>query len=179
LQQQTQHSDHRRFVEKGVYRDDDFTKLNQEHKTWASLPEWIEACENLVAVPPPSGSQSPSSFLIATLEDTVICIPPHGKPDAEIEKAKICVGRACGFKGYTKHAGGHNKKANRRPHAYSNVKDLRYLPISRPESLWALLAAQDRSDSDAIGVPFDANYKAVLGIRALGHLEVYEFEEEQ
>ena len=89
---------------------------------------------------------------------------------------RTCI-RAAGFKGYTKHAGGDYDKAHRRPHAYANVKDLRYLPISRPESLWALLAAQDRSDSEPIGVPFDSNYKAVLGIRALGHLEVYEFEE--
>ncbi len=160
-----------------MYREDDFTRLNQEHRTWATLDEWITASQNLVPVPTPSDSESPSSFLIATLEDTVICIAPKGKPDAKIEKTPIGVGRACGFKGYKKHAGGDYNKAHRRPHAYSNVKDLRYLPISRPESLWALLAAQDRSDSERIGVPFDANYKAVLGIRALGHLEVYEFEE--
>jgi hypothetical protein len=160
-----------------MYREDDFTRLNQEHKTWATLDEWITAGQNVVPVPPPSGSESPSSFLIAVLEDTVICIAPPGKPDAEIEKTTICVGRAAGFKGYTKHAGGDYDKAHRRPHAYANVKDLRYLPICRPESLWALQAAQDRSDSEPIGVPFDSNYKAVLGIRALGHLEVYEFEE--
>jgi hypothetical protein len=110
----------------------------------------------MVPVPPPSGSQSPSSFLIAALEDTVICIAPPGKPDAEIEKATICVGHACGFKGYIKHAGGDYDTAHRRPHAYANVTDLRYLRICRPESLWALLAAQDRNDSESIGDSYTA-----------------------
>ena len=106
----------------------------------------------------------------------MICVAPPGQPEAAVVETRIKTGRGCAFKGRTKHAGGKYGVAHRRPHVYANVKDLRYLPVSRPESLWALLAAQDRADTQGIGTPFISGYKAVLGVRALGHLDVYEFE---
>ena len=55
-------------------------------------------------------------------------------------------------------------------HAYANVADLRFLPISRAESLWVLAAALDRKGPNT----FDAAYMDVLKMRALEHLDVYE-----
>jgi hypothetical protein len=175
LQQQTEHSDHRRKVEKGRFRRDDPTRLNQEHPTWQTTTEWEAAGCNLEDVPA-AGPGDPKSFLISVDGFTVICVPPIGAPDAAVVEHRVPAGRGCGFKGRTKHAGGKYAIAHRRPHVYANVSDLRFLPVSRPESLWALVAANDRPATGGIGSPFDPDYMQVLGVRALGHLDVYEFD---
>ena len=69
--------------------------------------------------------------------------------------------------------GGHlYRKPHRRLHAYAHVQELHYLPSSRVESLFVLCAAMSRANSSK---SFDDNYMAVLRLRALEALEVYDF----
>lgn len=68
------------------------------------------------------------------------------------------------------HGGDGSDKFNRRLHAYANVADLRFLPISKGENLWVICAAMDRTGDDT----FDETYLNILRIRALECLEVYE-----
>ena len=68
------------------------------------------------------------------------------------------------------HGGHRYPKPHRRLHAYAHTGDLHYLPSSRVESAFNLCAAMSRANS------FDDNYMAVLRLRALEALEVYEYD---
>jgi hypothetical protein len=72
------------------------------------------------------------------------------------------------FGGDEIHGGNRYQRFHRRLHVYANVLDLRFLPISRAESLWVLAAASRAK--------FDKDYMDVLKMRALECLDVYEFE---
>ena len=107
-----------------------------------------------------------------------IYIAPQGQPTAPAIRTPITLGCSEAFRGQTKHGGGDYAQAHRRPHVYAHVEDLRYLPISRADSLWAILAMHNGPQNESsIGKPFGPEYLAVLRIRAMGHLEVYEFDD--
>lgn len=119
----------------------------------------------------------PVSYLVATQPGTVLLVAPRGRPRATPVRTPITLGCCNAFGGQTPHGGGDYGKAHRRPHVYANVEDLRYLPISRPESLWAIRAVTNGPQTaSAIGAPFGKEYLAVLQVRAMGHLKVYEFD---
>ena len=81
-----------------------------------------------------------------------IYIAPQGQPTAPAVRTHITLGCSEAFRGQTKHGGGDYAQAHRRPHVYAHVEDLRYLPISRADSLWAIRAMhngpQDGSSID-------------------------------
>jgi hypothetical protein len=121
-------------------------------------------------------ADGPTSYLVATVPGTVLLVAPQGQPGATPVRTPITLGCCNAFGGHTPHGGGDYGKAHRRPHMYANVEDLRYLPISRPESLWAIRAVTNGPQTEpGIGEPFEKEYLAVLQVRAMGHLEVYEF----
>ena len=176
LVKQTNHSDHRRRVQKHFLKEGDPTRLNQENPTWSTAQEFLALeFEDIHKAP---SSLEPKSYLITTLPGATLWLAPRGKPLDPVEEMPLKTGSGKGFTGRTEHAGGKYGKAHRRPHLYAHVQDLRYLPISRPEYLWVLRAASERIPSEmGIGPCFDKQYMDILGIRALNVLEVYEFDE--
>ena len=167
LVQQTDHSDHRRQVEDGRFSVDGL-KLKQNHYMWHTIQQWKDA--TMVAVRPPARTElAPISFLGAFLPDTSIILTPKG--GGKLRSHDIDLGCFACFHGQEIHAGSRYTRPHRRLHAYANVADLRFLPISRAESLWILAAACDRTGT----YTFDASYMDVLKMRALESLDVYEF----
>ena len=107
-----------------------------------------------------------------------IYIAPQGQPTAPAVRTHITLGCSEAFQGQPKHGGGDYAQAHRRPHVYAHVENLRYLPISRADLLWAMRAMHNGpQDGSSIGEPFGPEYLAVLRIRAMGHLAVYEFDD--
>jgi len=153
-------------VEEGRFSEDGL-RLNQSHRMHHSIAEWTD--QKMVPVQPPAKTENaPTSHLGAFLPGTAIVLTPKdGGPPVPHDVNLGCF--AC-FHGQEYHAGNRYALPHRRLHAYANVADLRFLPISRAESLWVLAAALDRKGPNT----FDAAYMDVLKMRALEHLDVYE-----
>ena len=166
LQTQTLHSDHRRWVENGRFNEDGF-RLRQDHPIWHTLEQWNRSQENQLNVSPPADATlGPLSFLSSSLPGTSILL--KSKRTGLIEEVEVPLGCFVCFSGHEIHGGNRYLKPHRRLHIYANVRDLRFLPISRAEHLWTLAAAAQDS--------FDEDYMQVLKMRALESLDVYEFE---
>jgi hypothetical protein len=166
LDTQTLHSDHRRFVEKGRFNEDG-SRLKQDHLMWHTIEEWENAGRNKEPVHwPEKANHGPWSFLSAALPGTSILLT--SKTTGKIEEVEVPLGCFAAFGGHEIHGGNRYKRFHRRLHVYANVLDLRFLPISRAESLWVLAAASKAK--------FNNDYMEVLKIRALEALDVYEFD---
>jgi hypothetical protein len=121
-------------------------------------------------------ADGPTSYLVATLPGTVLLVAPQGQPSATPVRTPITLGCCNAIGGQTPYGGGNDEKAHRHPRVYANVEDLRYLPISRPESLWAIRAVTNGPQTEpGIGEPFEKEYLAVLQVRAMGHLKLHDF----
>jgi hypothetical protein len=163
---QTLHSDHRRYVEKGRFNKDG-SSLKQDHIMWHNIQDWEAAGKASEQVPVPADAAlGPLSFLSAALPGTSILLT--SKTTGNVEEVEVPLGCFVGFGGHEIHGGNRYKRFHRRLHVYANVLDLRFLPISRAESLWVLAAASKAK--------FNKEYMDVLRMRALECLDVYEFD---
>ena len=166
LDTQTLHSDHRRYVETGRFNEDG-SGLKQDHLMWHTIQEWENAGKEIQQVHLPKEAHlGPLSFLSAALPGTSILLT--SKTTGLIQEVEVPLGCFVAFGGHEKHGGNRYRRFHRRLHVYANVLDLRFLPISRAESLWVLAAASQAK--------FDNNYMDVLRMRGLECLDVYEFE---
>ncbi len=83
LNTQTLHSDHRRYVEKGRFRDG--SSLNQDHLMWYTIQEWEDADKEREELTVPGEAQlGPLSFLSAALPETSILLT--SKTTGQIEE---------------------------------------------------------------------------------------------
>jgi hypothetical protein len=166
LVEQTGHTDHRRSVEKGRFSDDGLT-LKQDHTMWNTMDQWRECHANLETVPLLTRTEEgPMSFMVSHLPGTKILLRRKDDPDHKLQSTQIPLGCLGCFSGQEFHAGDAYEDFNRRLHIYANVKNLRFLPISRAESLWYLAAASSNR--------FNEKYMDVLKMRALETLDVYD-----
>ena len=167
LVEQTGHTDHRRSVEKGRFSENGLT-LNKDHIMWNTMDQWRECLANFETVPPPIRTEEgPMSFLGSFLPRTSILLRRKDHPDHKLQSTPIPLGCFACFSGQEYHAGDAYSHFNRRLHIYANVKNLRFMPISRAESLWYLAAASGSSQ-------FNDKYMDALKMRALETLDVYD-----